>query len=163
MLIACGLGILVGALVGGLAMLQPLRRADCHPLSHLTAWFGIGSSSKIAFAGIYGFFPVMLSTAAGIRTIDPQFILAARSMGAMLPQQITRVIIPASVADRVRRPAPRRRPHHHRCGGVGDADRIGGHRLSRDAQPVDQCLRAVACSVAILRLGIASRLRGRQR
>jgi NitT/TauT family transport system permease protein/taurine transport system permease protein len=39
----------------------------------------------------------MLSTAAGIRTIDPQFILAARSMGATLPQLITRVIIPASV------------------------------------------------------------------
>jgi len=62
-----------------------------------TAWFGVGSSSKIAFAGVYGFFPVMLSTAAGIRTIDPQFLLAARSMGATLSQQITRVIIPASV------------------------------------------------------------------
>ena len=88
-----------------------------------TAWFGIGSESKIAFAGIYGFFPVMLSTAAGIRTIDPQFLLAARSMGATLPQQITRVIIPASLPDRVRRAAARRRAHHHRRGGVGDADR----------------------------------------
>src|SRR5262245_37472719 len=39
----------------------------------------------------------MLSTAAGIRTIDPQFILAARSMGATLPQLVRRVIIPASV------------------------------------------------------------------
>ena len=39
----------------------------------------------------------MLSTAAGIRTIDPQFVLAARSMGATLPQLITRVIIPASL------------------------------------------------------------------
>ena len=39
----------------------------------------------------------MLSTAAGIRTIDPQLLLAARSMGATLPQQITRVIIPASI------------------------------------------------------------------
>ncbi|MET0192846.1 MAG: ABC transporter permease subunit, partial [Hyphomicrobiaceae bacterium] len=29
--------------------------------------------------------------------IDPQFLLAARSMGATLPQQITRVIIPASL------------------------------------------------------------------
>ena len=47
-----------------------------------TAWFGIGSESKILFAGVYGFFPVMLSTAAGIRTIDPQLLLAARSMGA---------------------------------------------------------------------------------
>ena len=52
-----------------------------------TAWFGVGSSSKIAFAGVYGFFPVMLSTAAGIRTIDPQFLLAARSMGANLPSR----------------------------------------------------------------------------
>src|SRR5215213_1924717 len=62
-----------------------------------TAWFGIGSESKIIFAGVYGFFPVMLSTAAGIRTIDAQLLLAARSMGATLPQQITRVIIPASI------------------------------------------------------------------
>ncbi len=49
------------------------------------------------FAGVYGFFPVMLSTAAGIRTIDPQLLLAARAMGATVPQQITRVIIPASI------------------------------------------------------------------
>jgi NitT/TauT family transport system permease protein/taurine transport system permease protein len=62
-----------------------------------TAWFGIGSESKIVFAGVYGFFPVMLSTAAGIRTIDEQYLLAARSMGASLPQLIVRVIIPASI------------------------------------------------------------------
>ena len=106
MLIACGLGILAGALVGGLAVLRILLLPIFSSLYAVpivilypifTAWFGIGSSSKIAFAGIYGFFPVMLSTAAGIRTIDPQFLLAARSMGATLPQQITRVIIPASL------------------------------------------------------------------
>ena len=106
MLIACGLGILVGALVGGLAVLRNLLLPIFSSLYAVpivilypifTAWFGIGSESKIAFAGIYGFFPVMLSTAAGIRTIDPQFLLAARSMGATLPQQILRVIIPASV------------------------------------------------------------------
>ena len=106
MLIACGGGILIGSLVGGLTVLRNLllpifSSLYAVPLVILypifTAWFGIGSESKIAFAGIYGFFPVMLSTAAGIRTIDPQFILAARSMGATLPQQIVRVIIPASV------------------------------------------------------------------
>jgi NitT/TauT family transport system permease protein/taurine transport system permease protein len=106
MLIACGLGILVGAIVGGVAVLRNLLLPVFSSLYAVpivilypifTAWFGIGSESKIAFAGIYGFFPVMLSTAAGIRTIDPQFILAARSMGATLPQQVTRVIIPASV------------------------------------------------------------------
>src|SRR5258707_9459765 len=48
-------------------------------------------------AGAYAFYPVMLSTAAGIRTIARQLFLAARAMGATVPQQITRVIIPASI------------------------------------------------------------------
>jgi len=106
MLIACGAGILTGALVGGVAVLRNLLLPVFSSLYAVpivilypifTAWFGIGSESKIAFSGLYGFFPVMLSTAAGIRTIDPQYLLAARSMGATLPQQITRVIIPASI------------------------------------------------------------------
>ena len=39
----------------------------------------------------------MLSTAAGIQTIDPQLVLAARSMGATLSQRLVRVIIPAAI------------------------------------------------------------------
>ena len=106
MLIACGVGILVGAVVGGVATLRNLMLPVFSSLYAVpivilypifTAWFGIGSESKIAFAGVYGFFPVMLSTAAGIRTIDEQYLLAARSMGATLPQTIARVIIPASI------------------------------------------------------------------
>jgi NitT/TauT family transport system permease protein len=106
MLIACGGGIAVGAVVGGLARVRDLLLPVFSSLYAVpivilypvfTAWFGVGPESKVAFAGIYAFFPVMLSTAAGIRTIDPQFILAARSMGATLSQQITRVIIPASL------------------------------------------------------------------
>ena len=106
MAIACGGGILAGAAVGGLARLRHLLLPVVSSLYAVpivilypvfTAWFGVGSESKIAFAGIYAFFPVMLSTAAGIQTIDPQFLLAARSMGATLPQQIARVIIPASL------------------------------------------------------------------
>jgi NitT/TauT family transport system permease protein len=106
MLFACGFGILIGAVVGGVALLRNLLLPVFSSLYAVpivilypifTAWFGIGSESKIAFAGIYGFFPVMLSTAAGIRTIEPQYVLAARSMGATLPQLIRRVIIPASI------------------------------------------------------------------
>lgn len=106
MLIACGAGILMGALVGGVALLRDLLLQVFSSLYAVpivilypifTAWLGIGSESKIAFAGVYGFFPVMLSTAAGIRTIDAQLLTAARAMGATVPQQITRVIIPASI------------------------------------------------------------------
>jgi NitT/TauT family transport system permease protein len=106
MLISCGLGTLVGALVGGIALLRRLllpifSTLYAVPLVILfpimTAWLGVGSESKIAFAGVYAFFPVMLSTAAGIQSIEPQFILAARSMGATTPQLVMRVIFPASV------------------------------------------------------------------
>ena len=108
MVIACGLGILIGAVVGGVAVLRDLLLPIFSSLYAVpivilypifTAWFGIGSASKIAFAGIYALFPVMLSTAAGIQTIDPQFLLAARSMGATLPQQIARVVMRTSHAE----------------------------------------------------------------
>src|SRR5262249_55025387 len=82
MLIACGAGILIGAVVGGLARLRQLLLPVFSSLYAVpivilypifTAWLGVGSQSKIAFAGVYGFFPVMLSTAAGIQSIDQNF------------------------------------------------------------------------------------------
>src|SRR5829696_344436 len=97
MAFACGGGILLGAIVGSL----PQPRILIMPLVFLypvfTVWLGIGSESKIAFASIYGFLPTMLATAAGIQTIDPQLLLAARSMGATLSQRLVRVIIPAAI------------------------------------------------------------------
>ncbi len=106
MLFACGGGILAGAMIGGFALSRTLLLPIFSTLYAVpivilypvfTAWLGIGSESKIAFAAVYGFFPTMLGTASGIRTIDPQLLLAARSMGASLPQRILRVIIPASI------------------------------------------------------------------
>lgn len=106
MAIACGGGILLGALIGSLPrprlLIMPIISSlYAVPLVILypvfTVWLGIGSESKIAFASIYGFLPTMLATAAGIRTIDPQLLLAARSMGASLPQRLLRVVIPAAI------------------------------------------------------------------
>jgi NitT/TauT family transport system permease protein len=106
MVFACGGGIIAGAVVGSLSrprlLIMPMVSSlYAVPLVILypvfTVWLGIGSESKIAFASVYGFLPTMLATAAGIQTIDPQLLLAARSMGATLPQRITRVIIPAAI------------------------------------------------------------------
>ena len=106
MVIACGGGILLGAIVGSLprprVLIMPMVSSlYAVPLVILypvfTVWLGIGSESKIAFAGLYGFLPTMLATAAGIQTIDPQLLLAARSMGATLSQRVTRVVIPAAI------------------------------------------------------------------
>ena len=144
MLIACGAGILAGALVGGIALLRNLllpvfSSMYAVPIVILypifTAWFGIGSESKIIFAGVYGFFPVMLSTAAGIRTIDAQLLLAARSMGATRAAADHPRHHPGLDPDRADRPAPRRRADDHRRGGERDAHLGGRHRLSGDALP----------------------------
>jgi NitT/TauT family transport system permease protein len=106
MVFACGGGILLGALVGSLPrprlLIMPMVSSlYAVPLVILypvfTVWLGIGSESKIAFASIYGLLPTMLATAAGIRTIDPQLLLAARSMGATLPQRLVRVVLPAAI------------------------------------------------------------------
>jgi NitT/TauT family transport system permease protein len=106
MAFACGGGILLGAIVGSLPrpriLIMPMVSSlYAVPLVILypvfTVWLGIGSESKIAFASIYGFLPTMLATAAGIQTIDPQLLLAARSMGATLSQRLVRVIIPAAI------------------------------------------------------------------
>jgi NitT/TauT family transport system permease protein/taurine transport system permease protein len=106
MLFACGGGILLGAIVGSLPrpriLIMPLVSSlYAVPLVILypvfTVWFGIGAESKIAFAAIYGFLPTMLATAAGIQTIDPQLLLAARSMGATLSQRLIRVVLPAAI------------------------------------------------------------------
>jgi NitT/TauT family transport system permease protein len=106
MVIACGGGILAGAVIGSLprprVLIMPMVSSlYAVPLVILypvfTVWLGIGSESKIAFAGLYGLLPTMLATAAGIQTIDPQLLLAARSMGATLSQRVTRVVIPAAI------------------------------------------------------------------
>jgi NitT/TauT family transport system permease protein/taurine transport system permease protein len=104
--IACGGGVLCGAAIGSVALFRRLMLplissvyavpiVILYPV--LTVWLGIGPASKIAFAGIYGFFPTVLATAAGIRTIDPNYLVAARSMGANFGQLIVRVVIPASI------------------------------------------------------------------
>src|SRR5450432_3182028 len=93
MVFACGGGILAGAVVGSLprprVLIMPMvSSVYAVPLVILypvfTVWLGIGSESKIAFASIYGFLRTRRATSAGIQTIDPQLVRAARSMGAPL-------------------------------------------------------------------------------
>lgn len=63
----------------------------------LTAWMGIGPSSQIWFAGIYGFFPMVLATAAGGELVNASHVTAARSMGASRLQIILHILVPSAV------------------------------------------------------------------
>src|SRR5215831_6443024 len=59
-------------------------------------FLGIGSGSKIAFGGIYAFFPIAIHTLKGIRHVDRGLVRAAVSMGAGPRLLLLRVLIPAA-------------------------------------------------------------------
>lgn len=59
-------------------------------------FFGIGDGSKIAIGATIAFFPVVLSTIAGLANVNRLFVSAARSMGASDTQLFFRVLLPAS-------------------------------------------------------------------
>jgi ABC-type nitrate/sulfonate/bicarbonate transport system permease component len=58
--------------------------------------FGVGMTSKIAFAGIYGSFPVAQSTILGFTSVDPRLLKTARSLGGSRMQMLCHVRIPAA-------------------------------------------------------------------
>jgi ABC-type nitrate/sulfonate/bicarbonate transport system permease component len=58
--------------------------------------FGVGMTSKIAFGGIYGTFPVAQSTILGLTNVDPRLLKAARSLGGSRLQTLWHVRIPAA-------------------------------------------------------------------
>jgi NitT/TauT family transport system permease protein len=45
-------------------------------------WFGFGTTPKVAVAFLISFFPIVVDTIVGLRSIDPAMVQLARSMGA---------------------------------------------------------------------------------
>jgi ABC-type nitrate/sulfonate/bicarbonate transport system permease component len=106
MLLALGAGLLVGVLAGTVRylgdLLEPVLLAlyavpivMVFPFCIL--FFGIGSASKIAFGGIYAFFPIAIHTLKGLRHVDRGLVRAAVSMGAGPGVLLGRVMIPAAL------------------------------------------------------------------
>jgi NitT/TauT family transport system permease protein len=58
-------------------------------------WFGVGSGSKIALGVMSCFFPVALSTAAGMREIDHVLIQVGRSFNAGTWAMVSKIYLPA--------------------------------------------------------------------
>ncbi|MGB6104317.1 MAG: ABC transporter permease [Pusillimonas sp.] len=103
--IAISLGGACGLLLGGiktlrLTILPVVASIYAVPLvilyPVLTAWIGIGPESKVIFGALYGIFPMILATAAGVQTVDANLLTACRSMGATRMQLMLQVMLPAS-------------------------------------------------------------------
>jgi NitT/TauT family transport system permease protein len=63
----------------------------------LLIWFGIGIYSKVAVVFLGAFFPIAINTMAGIRSLDPALLRAARSFCASELQVFRTIALPGSV------------------------------------------------------------------
>ncbi|HEX4411370.1 MAG TPA: ABC transporter permease [Xanthobacteraceae bacterium] len=100
------LGILLGVFMGmsrivarvldpWIAALYPLPKISLIPL--LIIWLGTGEAYILTISAITAFFPVVISTFAGIRQTDQGLIRAARDLGANERQLQIKVVVPAAM------------------------------------------------------------------
>jgi ABC-type nitrate/sulfonate/bicarbonate transport system permease component len=59
--------------------------------------FGVGTGSKIAMGALSAFFPVVLSTVAGMLLVDPTLIKVGRSFNATTMQMVSKIYLPSLV------------------------------------------------------------------
>ncbi len=81
----------IGSLVLGL---QSIPSIAWVPLAIL--WFGLTDAGIIFVTAIGAIFAVTINTYTGVKNIDPNYIAAARNMGAKGSQLITAVLLPAA-------------------------------------------------------------------
>lgn len=105
-LLAAVTGVFLGVLMGmsrlaariadpWIAALYPLPKISLIPL--LIIWLGTGETYKIVISAVTAFFPVVMSTYAGVRQVDRGLIKAARDLGASRRQIQLKVVIPAAI------------------------------------------------------------------
>ncbi len=63
----------------------------------LVMWFGLGLSSKVIICGLIVFFPILVNTVAGLRTVDREMLAAASSQGANAWQIFWYIEVPLSL------------------------------------------------------------------
>ncbi len=104
-LIGAGLALPIGLLMGTsetvyrlinplLQILRPIPPIAYIPLAIL--WFGLGNPPAFFLISLGAFFPVLMNTIGGVRTVDAIYVRAARNLGASGATLFWRVILPAA-------------------------------------------------------------------
>ena len=105
-LLATVIGIFFGIVMGmsrlferivdpWIAALYPLPKISLIPL--LIIWLGTGEAYKIVISAVTAFFPIVMSTYAGVRQVDRGLIKAAEDLGANRRQAQISVVLPAAI------------------------------------------------------------------
>ena len=120
-LLAAVTGVVLGVLMGmsrvvarvadpWIAALYPLPKISLIPL--LIIWLGTGEAYKIVISAITAFFPIVISTYAGIRQVDRGLMKAAQDLGASHGRFRSRWSFPLRSQHIRRTPARHGRDHH---------------------------------------------------
>jgi len=75
-------------------VLRPVSPVAWSPF--IVLWFGIGNIPAIVIIFIAAFFPVLLTTIAGVKKIDPNYLKIAENMEINQPELMFKIIFPAS-------------------------------------------------------------------
>lgn len=100
------IGLVVGTALGLSRLLENLVGPSLHAVKQvsllawiplISVWFGLGDAAKIAFLSLAAFFPVMLNTFEGIRSVPRELVEVARVFAFTRPQLIRRVVLRAAL------------------------------------------------------------------
>ena len=78
-----------------LTLLNSLPRVALAPM--FIVWFGIGELSKVIQGFSLVVFIVLISTEAGVRSVDPDLLMMSKVMGATDQQSFLKVVLPGAV------------------------------------------------------------------
>jgi NitT/TauT family transport system permease protein len=101
-LVALPLGLMIGRIPIVRKLLDPTLQV-LRPIP-VTAWlplamilFGLGPRSAFFLVCLGAFYPVLINTIFGVRSVDPRLFEAASMLGCDGPAQFFRVVLPASL------------------------------------------------------------------
>jgi sulfonate transport system permease protein len=105
--LGAGGGLLVGAGMGLSRTIDRLVGPSFHAVRQIAvfAWipliamgFGLGELAKVVFIGVVAFFPVVLNTYEGVRSVSKEYVEVATALTFSRGRLLRRVILPAATS-----------------------------------------------------------------
>jgi NitT/TauT family transport system permease protein len=103
---ACAVALPLGILIGRVPFVRQLLDPTFQVLRPIpvTAWlplsmiiFGLGPRSAVSLVFLGAFYPILINTIFGVRSVDPRLFEAASMLGCEGPSQFFKVVLPASL------------------------------------------------------------------
>jgi NitT/TauT family transport system permease protein len=103
---ACAVALPLGLMIGRLPFVRQLLDPTFQVLRPIpvTAWlplsmivFGLGPRSAVFLVALGAFYPILVNTIFGVRSVDPRLFEAASMLGCEGPSQFFKVALPASL------------------------------------------------------------------